>query len=227
MFNNRTDIEWEKLEDILAKFKYEIIATQKNDHCFITAIRLCLEWDHGMMFTESDINKLIMYKVYQNNNYYVTFYDGMIYSMLCSLEEYISKGVFTHQVVDIAVLAAANILRVNLCIYNNVNGKALLIAQPLCLPSTGDVYLRYKKEHYNSIVEVKPDGACNQILTFNITSEDIAPFSKIGASFHVTNPAEINGGKLYFVPPKDFFMTSNDSFFGDVVKCSNTTHSTV
>ena len=134
MFNNRTDIEWEKLEDILANFKYEIISTPKNGHCFIAAICLCLERDHGMMFTESDIKKLITYEVYQNNNYYVTFYDGTIYSMLHSLEEYISKGVFTHQVVDIAVLAAANILRVNLCIYNNVNGKALLIAQPFSPP---------------------------------------------------------------------------------------------
>ena len=94
-----------------------------------------------MMFTESDIKKLITYKVYQNNNYYLTFYDGMIYSILCSLEEYISKGVSTHQVVDIAVLATANILRVNLCIYKNVNGKALLIAQPSCPPSMQDVYL--------------------------------------------------------------------------------------
>ena len=134
MFNNRTDIEWEKLEDILANFKYEIITTPKNGHCFIAAIRLCFEWDHGMMFTESDIKKLITYEVYQNNNYYVTFYDGTIYSMSHSLEEYISKGVFTHQVVDIAILATANILQVNLCIYNNVNGKALLIAQPSSPP---------------------------------------------------------------------------------------------
>ena len=88
-------------------------------------------------------------------------------------------------------------------------------------PSTRDVYIRYEKEHYDSIVEVKTDGASNQILTFNITSEDIAAFAKKGASFHVTNPAEINGSKLYFVPPKDFCTTSNDSFLGDAVKSSN------
>ena len=88
---------------------------------------------------------------------------------------------------------------------------------------TQDVYLRYEKEHYNSIVEVKQDEASNQILTFNITSEDIAVFVKIGASFHVTNPAEINSGKLYFVPLKDFCTTSNDSILGDTVKSSNTT----
>ena len=75
------DIEWKKLEDILANFKYEVITTQKNGHCFIAAIRLCLERNHGMMFKESDIKKLITYEVYQNNNYYVTFYDGTIYSM--------------------------------------------------------------------------------------------------------------------------------------------------
>ena len=112
-----------------------------------------------------------------------------------------------------------------MCIYNNVNGKALLIAQP-CSPSTQDVYLRYKKEHYDSIVEDKPHQECNQILTFNITAEDIAAFAKIGASFHVTKPAEINGGKLYFVPPKDFCTSSNDPVVGDGIKSSNMTDCT-
>ena len=49
--------------------------------------------------------------------------------MLHSPEEYISKGVITHQVVDIVVLAAANILWVNLCIYNNVNVKSIPYCQ--------------------------------------------------------------------------------------------------
>ena len=93
-------------------------------------------------------------------------------------------------------------------------------------PSTQDVYLQYKKEHYDSIVEVKPHQECNQILTFNITAEDIAAFAKIGASFHITNPAENNGGKLYFVPPKDFCTNSNDPVVGDGVKSSNTTDCT-
>ena len=114
------DIHWDKLEESLERFKYETVAAQKNSHCFIHAIRLCLEREYGMFFTESDIKKLITYEVYQNNHLYIAFYDGHIMSMLRSLDWYIVNGIFMHQVVDIAVLAAANILWVNLCIYKNM-----------------------------------------------------------------------------------------------------------
>ena len=204
MFNNRTDIRWDKLEENLRQFHYQIITAEKNGHCFIGAIRFCLERDHGLMFTETDIKKLITYEVYQNNNYYIPFYNGNILSMLRSLDRYIMKGVYTHQVVDIAVLAAANILRTNLCIYKEVNGKATLYAQQSNPPSTRDVYLKYHKEHYDSIVQNKKKASSETCITFNITQDDVAAFQQIGASFHITNPAEINGGKLYFVPPKDF-----------------------
>ena len=209
MFNNRTDIYWHKLEDNLLKFKYEIISAPKDGHCFITAIHICLEQDHGMMYTDSDIKKLIAYQVYQNNNYYVSFYDGNIFSMLCSLDSYIIHGVYTHQVVDIAVLAAANIMCMNLCIYKKVDNKALLYACASNPPSTQDVYLVYDKEHYDFITQIKNEETFSQCLTFNITQEDVAAFAKIGASFHVTDPSKINGGKLYFVPQKDFCMAAN------------------
>ena len=221
MFNNRTDIYWDKLEESLERFKYETVAAQKNGHCFIHAIRLCLECEHGMFFTESDIKKLITYEVYQNNHLYIAFYDGHIMSMLRSLDRYIVNGIFTHQVVDIVVLAAANILRVNLCIYKNANGRAILYVQPSNPPSTCDVYLLYDNEHYDAIVPMKSGETSCVILSFNITQEDVAAFAKIGASFHVTDPSQINGGKLYFVPPKDFCMISGDAVVGDDILNSN------
>ena len=100
-----------------------------------------------MFFTKSDIKKLITYEVYQNKHLYITFYDGQIMSMLHSLDQYIVNGIFMHQVVDIAVLAAVNILRVNLCIYKNANGRAILYVQPSNPPSMRDVYLLYDNEH--------------------------------------------------------------------------------
>ena len=124
--------------------------------------------------------------------------------MLHSLDRYILLGVYTQQVVDIAILAAANILRVNMCIYKNENGVANLYAQPSNAnpPSTRDVYLAYSNEHYDSIVSLTNNCAGG---TFNISQEDVEAFAKIGAFFHITNPIDaVNGGKLYFVPPKNF-----------------------
>ena len=204
LFNNRTSIDWLKLDTYLLKYNYEVIPAQKDGHCFISAIRLCLEQDHGLIFTEADIKKLITYEVFQNNNYYIQFYDGTVLSMLRSLDRYIVVGVYTQQVVDIAILAAANILRVNMCIYKNENGVANLYAQPANSnpPSTRDVYLAYSNEHYDSIVSMT--STCHG-GTFNISQEDVEAFAQIGAYFHITNPIDaVNGGKLYFVPRKNF-----------------------
>ena len=197
----------------LKKYKYEIVAAVKNGHCFIASLRYCLERDHGIKFTEGDIKKLITYEVFQNNNYYQNFYNGSVLSMLRSLDRYIIKGIYTHQVVDIAILAAANILRVNLCIYKNVNDHAILYAQPTDPPSPRDVYLKYDNEHYDLICAMNCSDTCSP--TFNLTQSDIDAFALIGASFHVTNPMNVvNGGKLYFVPPKNFSSYENDFDFG-------------
>ena len=196
----------------LKKFKYEVIEAEKNGHCFIGAICFCLEHDHGMIFMEEDIKRLITYEVFQNNNYYSTFYNGSILCMLQALDRYIFKGVFTQQVVDIAILAAGTILHVNMCIYKNENGKAILYSQPTNPPSEQDVYLSYNNEHYDSICSMKSSEECSGGITLNITQDDVNAFVAIGVSFYVSDPMDVvNGGKLYFVPSKN--LSSADSPF--------------
>ena len=125
--------------------------------------------------------------------------------MLQALDRYIFKGVFTHQVVDIAILAAGTILCVNMCIYKNENGKAILYSQPTNPPSERDVYLCYRNEHYDSICSMKSSEECIGGITFNITQDDVNAFAAFGVSFYVSDPMDVViGGKLYFVPPKNF-----------------------
>ena len=221
LFANNTNIDWLKLPKELQKYKYEVIEAEKDGHCFIGAIRFCLEHDHGMIFMEEDIKRLITYEVYQNNNYYNTFYNGSILCMLRALDRYIFKGVFTHQVVDIAILAAGKILRVNMCIYKNENGKAILYSQPIDPPSHRDVYLCYSNEHYDSICSMEDSEECSGGFMFNITKEDVDAFALIGASFYVSNPMDlVDGGKLYFVPPKNFNSTDSPFAGGETATTS-------
>ena len=86
-----------------------------------------------MIFTDGDIKKLITYEVFQNNSTYIQYYDRTVLAMLHSLDRYIVHGIYSQQVVDIAVLAAGKILRVNMCIYKNQQGKVILYSQP-CNP---------------------------------------------------------------------------------------------
>ena len=210
-----------KLPKELQKYKYEVVEAQKNGHCFIGAICFCLEHDHGMIFMEEDIKRLITYEVYQNNNYYNTFYNDSILCMLRAWDRYIFKGIFTHQVIDITVLAAGKILRVNLCIYKNENGKAILYSQPTYPSSSRDVYLCYSNKHYDSICSMEDSEECGGGFMFNITKEDVDAFALIGASFYVSNPMDlVDGGKLYFVPPKNFNATDSPFAGGETATSS-------
>ena len=103
--NNRMSIDWLTLDNYLWKYNYGVKPAQKDGHCFISAIRLCLERDHGLIFTEADIKKLITYEVFQNNNYYIQFYDGAVLSMLRSLDRYIVQA--TH---ELSNLVRGNVL---------------------------------------------------------------------------------------------------------------------
>ena len=72
-------------------------------------------------------------------------------------------------------------------------------------PSECDVYLFYSNEHYDLICSMKSSEECIGGITFNISQDDVNAFVAFGVSFYVSDPMDVvNGGKLYFVPPKNF-----------------------
>ena len=128
--------------------------------------------DHGMQFSHKDLKKLLMSEVSVNRVKYKNFYSGSFDNMLTSLERYLTYGVYSQEVVDITVLATAKVLCVNVCIYKEQNGKALLITQTSDPPSTLDVYLKYDKEHYDAICSMTP-GQRKAIKTKPLNKNDI------------------------------------------------------
>ena len=95
--------------------------------------------------------------------------------MLTSLEEYLTFGIYSQEVIDIAILATAKVLSVNMCIYKEQNGKALLITQTSDPPSSCDVYLKYEHEHYDAICSMWPDQ--NKMVEHKISTsvDHLAP----------------------------------------------------
>ena len=113
----------------MEEFNYEIISAEKDGHCFTTSIQQCMARDHGMQFSNFDIKILLMSEVSVNRGKYKKFYSKSIDTLLTSLEKYLTFGMYSQEVIDIAILATAKVLSVNMCIYKEQNGKALLITQ--------------------------------------------------------------------------------------------------
>ena len=209
LFNNRTDIEWSDLREHLEKYNYHVVNAKKDGHCFISSVRECMETDHGVVLTKAEIKTLLTHEIFENNYKYSQYFSGgSIHSMFTSVEKYITSGVYAQEVVDLVIIAAANVLRVNLCIYKNQNNRAILYAQTSDPPSNRDVYLKYSNEHYDAIVAkhrvCSVDDTCEREKRFSekptflhdnqasgLTQEEIDQFAKIGVYFTLSDSATI------------------------------------
>ena len=136
------------------------------------------------MYSNNVIGGLITSEIFNNNQYYQRYYSGNVEHMLCSLDNYIKDGLYSQQVVDIVVLAAAKCLCVNLCIYKKYGDNAILYMQPSNPPSTRDIYLRYNNEHYDAIVSknsVSPKQKQKNVEVSDVLSnEDLKYLNKLG-----------------------------------------------
>ena len=152
-FLNRSEVPWSELDKALADFNYEVSPAKKDGFCFLSALQECLLRDHAMNISLDDIKKLLISEIYQNNYTYEEAYDGgSIYNMLMGLNAYVFNGNWAQNIVDIAVFGAANALGLNICIFKNVNNRALLYFIKSANPSTRDIYMKLDHEHYDSIV---------------------------------------------------------------------------
>ena len=168
----------------LNDYDYKLDYTEKDGYCFISSLWKCLLHDHPEMYSNDVIGRLITSEIFNNNQYYKRYYSRNLESMLCSLDNYIKDGVYSQQVVDIVVLAAAKCLSVNLCIYKKYGENAILYMQPSNPPSTCDIYLRYNNEHYDTIVSknsLSPNQKQKNIEVSDLLSnKDLQYLNKLG-----------------------------------------------
>ena len=152
MFTNRTEVAWPDLDSALGEYNYEVSQSKKDGYCFLTSLQECMLRDHCTAMSLEEIKNIIDSEIWENNYLYRKFYPGSTKEMMEALQNYLTNGVYSHNVVDIAVIAAANSIGVNICIFKCIQNKALLYfiaAKPRC---TQDIYMKYNYEHYDAIV---------------------------------------------------------------------------
>ena len=68
--------------------------------------------------------------MFEHSKYYASFHrDGSTWSMLKQAEEFLLCGKYILNIADVCVAATANYLHMNLYIFENLGGKAVIIQQ--------------------------------------------------------------------------------------------------
>ena len=114
--------------------------------------------------------------MYEHSNYYASFHgDGSTQSMLKQAEEFLLCGKYILNIADVCVAAIANYLRMNLYIFENLGGKAVIIQQRSAIEkATKGLFLHFTHKpngtghgnHYDAIVDME------SIPFHPITNED-------------------------------------------------------
>ena len=135
-----------------------------DGHCFIKAL-----------VEDKDVEKHVLNIMYGNIKHYVQYPatpnneeeheytpESNYHSMMQAAEKFFTdKSEYRSDIVDVIIAAAADVLKVNLCIFQQIGTLAVIIQQKCSLEdTTNTVYLKYTRDpngdrgsHYDAIVD--------------------------------------------------------------------------
>ena len=108
-----------------------------------------------------------MNEVYERVNYYSNFHQGGTQKLLKDAKKFIKKRKYRLDDVDICIAATANVLKVNLYIFEKINNKVQIIKQKCaCVDTDKTIYLCYFHvpntkhlgDHYDAIVNIQMEN---------------------------------------------------------------------
>ena len=147
------------------QFGKEISVTPGNGYCFLSYITKALARDCGVSTQRDSLANQVLDHMYEHSNYYASFHgDGSTWSMLKQAEEFLLCGKYILNIADVCVAATANYLCMNLYIFENLGGKAVIIQQRSAIEKTSKgLFLCFTRKpngighenHYDAIVDVE------------------------------------------------------------------------
>ena len=112
-----TGIKWLEFDNEMRKQGKEVLTVAAGGYCFIESVRLCLECDLDVSYTNQQIVEKILDKVYERGTFYKMFHTGSIRKLIEETQEYLKERKFTNDVIDVIVVAATNVLKINFKIF--------------------------------------------------------------------------------------------------------------
>ena len=108
----------------------EISIIPGDGYCFLSSITKGLARDCRVSVQCDSLADQVLDHMYEHSNYYVSFHgDDSTWSMLKQAEEFLLCGKYILNIADVCVAATANYLHMNLYIFENLGGKAVIIQQ--------------------------------------------------------------------------------------------------
>ena len=164
------------------------MAVVKGDgYCFLSSVTKALSVDCGQNVQCESLANQVLDHMYENSKYYASFHeDGSARAMLKQAEEFLLRGQYILNVADVCVAATANYLRMNLYIFENLGGKAVIIQQRSAIQkSTKGLLLRFSR---------KPTGSCIGNHYDAIVDIETIPFHPLVATAETTTTTSILSG---------------------------------
>ena len=125
-----TPVNWDALGAHVKQFGKEIAVVKGNGYCFLSSVTKALSVDCCQNVQHELLANQVLDHMYENSKYYASFHeDGSARAMLKQAEEFLLRGQYILNVVDVCVAATANYLRMNLYSFENLGGKAVIIQQ--------------------------------------------------------------------------------------------------
>ena len=148
-----TLVNWDAIDPHIKQFGKEIAVVKGDGCCFLSSVMKALSVDCGQKVQRESLANQVLHHMYENSKYYASFHeDGSARAMLKQAKEFLLCGQYILNVADVCVAATANYLRMNLYIFKNLGGKAVIIQQRSAIEkSTKGLFLRFSH---------KPTGSC-------------------------------------------------------------------
>ena len=152
----------------------KVVEILQNGKCLPLAIKKCLEVDFDINKDEKNIAHKIWQEVKDSVNYYTDFTTQTSTELLTDAWRYLSmkKNIYTLEVVDVIVCAAANALNINIKIFQEQEGFLKMLAiEPRMTPSPATIYMLFGRDskpqldpnntnaHYNAIVTTQSNNS--------------------------------------------------------------------
>ena len=168
------------------EFNREIIRVPGDGACFIRSVKHCLSRDLNVNYMIDEICDKIFEEVCDNSEEYSKFHTNSKRQLISDMLKYLNDPIYTIDIVDVAVQACANALKVNLYIYEQTGPKVILIPTYSKIASNRNIFLLYNRlggsvhggDHYSVIVE--PEASPQEItnIVSNVQQNENATNSK-------------------------------------------------